>query len=120
MKVLNHEPEQAEQCAWIIHTKGKCVVKRGSDKDLLKLSVSERAQLGIFLVMQLPPEIEGEKCDLCGSDLTSSDVANTPKAMASAALVSGVGCITSKIPGDFKDLLKSIKKGSPGCNMDKY
>src|SRR5574344_649303 len=29
------------------------------DKDLLKLSVSERAQLGIFLGMQLPPEIEG-------------------------------------------------------------
>lgn len=36
MKVLNHEPEQAEQCAWIIHTKGRCVVKRGSFKDLRK------------------------------------------------------------------------------------
>ena len=70
--------------------------------------------------MNYVPKTEGKKCDLCGSDLTSSDVANTPKAMASAALVSGVGCIASKIPGDFKDLLKSIKKGSPGCNMDKY
>ena len=28
--------------------------------------------------------------------------------------------INKRLPGDFKDLLKSIKKGSPGCNMDNY
>ena len=27
--VLKHTVEQAEQCAWIIHTKGKCKVKQG-------------------------------------------------------------------------------------------
>ena len=29
IKVCKHEPEQAEQCTWIIHFKGKCQVKRG-------------------------------------------------------------------------------------------
>jgi ATP-dependent Clp protease adaptor protein ClpS len=28
--VCGHTPEQAEQCTWIIHFKGKCVVKEGS------------------------------------------------------------------------------------------
>lgn len=36
VKVLNHEVDQAEQCAWIIHLKGKCVVKEGSYKELEK------------------------------------------------------------------------------------
>ncbi len=31
---LKHSREQAEQCAWIIHTKGKCKVKSGTKKDL--------------------------------------------------------------------------------------
>ena len=30
MEILNHSAEQAEQCAWIIHSKGRCVVKEGS------------------------------------------------------------------------------------------
>ncbi len=30
MKVCRHSPEQAEQCTWIIHYKGKCSVKKGS------------------------------------------------------------------------------------------
>ena len=29
IKVCSHQPEQAEQCTWIIHYKGKCQVKRG-------------------------------------------------------------------------------------------
>jgi ATP-dependent Clp protease adaptor protein ClpS len=29
MEVCDHEPEQAEQCAWITHIKGKCDVKKG-------------------------------------------------------------------------------------------
>lgn len=36
VKILKHEVEQAEQCAWIIHTKGKCVVKNGSQSELKK------------------------------------------------------------------------------------
>jgi len=33
-KICKHEPEQAEQCTWIIHFKGKCSVKRGSYETL--------------------------------------------------------------------------------------
>lgn len=29
IKVCKHDPMQAEQCAWLIHHKGKCQVKRG-------------------------------------------------------------------------------------------
>jgi ATP-dependent Clp protease adaptor protein ClpS len=32
--VCNHTPEQAEQCAYITHYKGKCAVKKG---DYIKL-----------------------------------------------------------------------------------
>jgi ATP-dependent Clp protease adaptor protein ClpS len=34
MKICDHDPIQAEQCAWIVHYNGKCSVKRGSFKDL--------------------------------------------------------------------------------------
>jgi ATP-dependent Clp protease adaptor protein ClpS len=34
MRILEHTEEQAEQCAWIIHTKGKCKVKSGSYDEL--------------------------------------------------------------------------------------
>jgi len=30
IKVCGHTPEQAEQCTWIIHFKGKCSVKKGA------------------------------------------------------------------------------------------
>lgn len=29
IRVCKHSPEQAEQCTWIIHYKGKCTVKTG-------------------------------------------------------------------------------------------
>ena len=29
IKVCKHTPEQAEQCTWLIHHKGKCTVKNG-------------------------------------------------------------------------------------------
>lgn len=29
IEVCSHTPEQAEQCTWIIHYKGKCSVKEG-------------------------------------------------------------------------------------------
>ena len=34
VKVCKHSTEQAEQCAWIIHYKGKCQVKTGTMTDL--------------------------------------------------------------------------------------
>lgn len=34
VKYCKHESMQAEQCAWIVHTKGKCSVKSGDFKDL--------------------------------------------------------------------------------------
>lgn len=36
VKVCKHTFEQAEQCAWLIHTKGRCVVKHGSYDELKK------------------------------------------------------------------------------------
>ncbi len=35
--LCDHTQEQAEQCAWIIHTKGKYAVKNGSYDDLKPL-----------------------------------------------------------------------------------
>jgi ATP-dependent Clp protease adaptor protein ClpS len=29
MEICNHDPFQAEQCAWLVHYKGRCSVKRG-------------------------------------------------------------------------------------------
>lgn len=34
MNVCNHEPLQAEQCALLVHYKGKCDVKSGEINDL--------------------------------------------------------------------------------------
>lgn len=34
IKVCNHTTEQAEQCTYIIHYKGKCAVKKGSIEKL--------------------------------------------------------------------------------------
>lgn len=34
MKVCKHSSEQAEQCTWIIHYKGKCSVKVGPIEEL--------------------------------------------------------------------------------------
>jgi ATP-dependent Clp protease adaptor protein ClpS len=30
VEICDHDPIQAEQCAWIVHHNGKCSVKRGS------------------------------------------------------------------------------------------
>lgn len=38
MLILKHTMEQAEQCAMITHTKGKCDVKSGTYEDMLVLS----------------------------------------------------------------------------------
>ena len=34
IRVCKHSKEQAEQCTWLIHYKGKCAVKSGSMKEL--------------------------------------------------------------------------------------
>lgn len=34
IEVLGHDPIQAEQCAYIIHFKGKCIVKSGAYEDM--------------------------------------------------------------------------------------
>jgi ATP-dependent Clp protease adaptor protein ClpS len=34
VKVCDHDPLQAEQCAHLVHYKGKCVVKNGTFKKL--------------------------------------------------------------------------------------
>ncbi|MEJ8818872.1 ATP-dependent Clp protease adaptor ClpS [Lacibacter sp. H407] len=42
--ICGHAPEQAEQCAWLIHTKGKYAVKNGAYDDLKPLcdTITER------------------------------------------------------------------------------
>jgi len=37
VQVCKHDPLQAEQCAFIVHYKGKCEVKSGSMKELLPM-----------------------------------------------------------------------------------
>lgn len=37
IEVCKHTPEQAEQCTWIIHFKGKCSVKKGSWDELVPM-----------------------------------------------------------------------------------
>lgn len=34
VKYCDHDIYQAEQCAWIVHTKGKCVIKSGEYSSL--------------------------------------------------------------------------------------
>lgn len=34
IKVCKHTPDQAEQCTYIIHFKGKCAVKKGTFSEL--------------------------------------------------------------------------------------
>jgi ATP-dependent Clp protease adaptor protein ClpS len=40
IKICSHEIIQAEQCAWIVHTNGKCIVKTGEYKQLEPLCTS--------------------------------------------------------------------------------
>ncbi|RRJ90081.1 ATP-dependent Clp protease adaptor ClpS [Paenimyroides tangerinum] len=37
IRVCNHEALQAEQCALLVHYKGKCTVKTGSMKELVPM-----------------------------------------------------------------------------------
>ena len=40
IEICGHEPSQAEQCALLVHTKGKCDIKRGNLNRLEKMCVS--------------------------------------------------------------------------------
>lgn len=40
VRICNHELIQAEQCAWLVHHKGRCKVKNGSMKDLRQMCES--------------------------------------------------------------------------------
>lgn len=44
--VCDHTIEQAEQCTWLVHYKGKCTVKTGELKDL-KSRCSKLLDLGL-------------------------------------------------------------------------
>lgn len=46
IEVCNHSQEQAEQCAYIIHTKGKYTVKKG-DYDILRPMCDDILDRGI-------------------------------------------------------------------------
>lgn len=37
VRICNHELIQAEQCAWLVHHKGRCVVKKGVMKDMRQM-----------------------------------------------------------------------------------
>lgn len=37
MEICDHDPIQAEQCAWLVHYKGRCSVKRGKFETLRPL-----------------------------------------------------------------------------------
>ncbi len=44
INVCKHSTEQAEQCTWIIHYRGKCTVKTGSFEELqpMRQAICER------------------------------------------------------------------------------
>ena len=66
---------------------------------------------------------EGKLCHICNSQLKNVNVSElAKKEVMSASIVSGVGEIESKIGkhSDFRDLMRAIKKGSPGSNMRDY
>ena len=46
IRVCKHSPEQAEQCTWIIHYRGKCSVKKG-ELDTLKPMKQAICEAGI-------------------------------------------------------------------------
>jgi ATP-dependent Clp protease adaptor protein ClpS len=51
--ICAHSPEQAEQCAWFIHTKGKYAVKNGNF-DTLKPMCDAIVERGIGATIETP------------------------------------------------------------------
>jgi ATP-dependent Clp protease adaptor protein ClpS len=52
IKICNHSPEQAEQCAMLIHTQGKYGVKKG-DYDILKPMCDAITERGIGATIEV-------------------------------------------------------------------
>jgi ATP-dependent Clp protease adaptor protein ClpS len=52
MEICEHSYEQAEQCAWIIHTKGKYAVKNG-EYDVLKPMCDAITERGIGATVEV-------------------------------------------------------------------
>ncbi|MFT6843859.1 MAG: ATP-dependent Clp protease adaptor protein ClpS [Flavobacteriales bacterium] len=51
IKYCKHEPEQAEQCSYIVHHKGKCEIKRGPIERLVSIkNVLTRKGLSVEIV----------------------------------------------------------------------
>ena len=51
IEVCKHQPEQAEQCALIAHTKGRCPVKNGAS-DILTPMKSEMTNRGLIVTIE--------------------------------------------------------------------
>ena len=51
IKVCKHRPIQAEQCTYIIHYKGKCLVKKGS-YEILKPMREAISEAGIKAIIE--------------------------------------------------------------------
>jgi len=51
MKVCDDTPEQAEQCAFIVHYKGKCTVKVGNFYKLVPLK-GALSELGLSVIIE--------------------------------------------------------------------
>lgn len=62
-------------------------------------------------------------CEKCNSvtKCTEDSLINKGQSTSTGpALLSGVGEINKRLPGDFRDLMHSIKKNTPNCNMKDY
>jgi ATP-dependent Clp protease adaptor protein ClpS len=51
MEVCHHAPEQAEQCAFLVHYKGKCIVKHGPEPVIEKMHITV-VQRGLTATVQ--------------------------------------------------------------------
>ncbi len=51
IEVCHHQPEQAEQCAFVAHSKGKCGIKNGDISELKPLH-SEMNKRGLITTIE--------------------------------------------------------------------
>lgn len=68
-----------------------------------------------------PDESPDKVCSTCNEQLKVVDTSTIVKqGPQSAALLSGVGDINSRLSGDWRDMMQNIKKANPGSNMKDY
>jgi hypothetical protein len=63
---------------------------------------------------------DDEICPECSNKMVCVEDSKNIKSPTSAALVSGVGEINKRLPGDFRDMMSRIKRGSPGSKMNDF